>query len=205
MVNRSSDNRPAYLAAIEAFLSLVDRVGANDWERPALGVWDVRGLVGHTARALITVRDYLAEPAEDVACETAADYFVAAVGYASPDVHAGVAERGVAEGKALGDDPPGALRALADEVRGLVEAADNPVVTTFAGGMRLQDYLQTRVFELTVHSLDLADALGLAYEFPQEAVEMSVDIIGRVGVLTGRGPDVLRLLTGRAGSTFSLL
>jgi uncharacterized protein (TIGR03083 family) len=199
------DNRPTYLAAVDAFLALVDRVAPDDWGRPALGLWDVRGLVGHTARTLTTVRDYLGQPADHVACETAADYFVAAVGYATPDVHSGVADRGVAEGRALGDDPPAALRALEAEVRGLLEAAGNPVVTTFAGGMRLQDYLQTRVFELTVHSLDLADALNLRYEFPAEAVALSVGIIGQVGVLTDRGPQVLRVLTGRGGSGFSLV
>lgn len=194
-----------YAAAVEAFLALAGRIPGDAWDRPALGVWDVRSLVGHTARAMTTVRDYLHKPADQVACEDAVDYFVAALAAASPDVHAGVAERGVAEGRALGDDPPAALRALADEVKGLLDATGNPVVTTIAGGMRLQDYLPTRVFELTVHSLDLADAVGLDYVFPQEAVALSVQIIGGVGVRTGRAADVLRLLTGRAGSPISLL
>ena len=199
------DNRPLYFNAVDAFLVLADQVGPDDWDRPALGVWDVRSLVGHTGRAMTTVRDYLTKPAEQVACQTAAEYFVAALSHASADVHAGVAQRGVAEGQALGEDPPASLRALADQVRALLADAGNPVVTTFAGGMRLQDYLQTRVFELTVHSLDLADALGHSYAFPDEAVELSVEIIGRVGVLTGQGPQVLRVLTGRGGSPFSLL
>ncbi|MGB8383585.1 MAG: maleylpyruvate isomerase family mycothiol-dependent enzyme [Dermatophilaceae bacterium] len=199
------DNRPLYFAAVDAFLVLADQVRPDDWERPALGVWDVRSLVGHTGRAMTTVRDYLAKPAEQVACQTAAEYFAAALSRASADVHEGVAQRGVAEGQALGEDPPASLRALADQVRALLADAGNPVVTTFAGGMRLQDYLQTRVFELTVHSLDLADALGHTYELPREAVELSVEMIGRVGVLSGRGPQVLRVLTGRGGSPFSLL
>lgn len=199
------DNRPLYFAAVDAFLVLADQVGPDDWERPALGVWDVRSLVGHTSRAMTTVRDYLTKPAEQVARQTAAEYFAAALSHASADVHEGVAQRGVAEGQALGEDPPASLRALADQVRALLADAGNPVVTTFAGGMRLQDYLQTRVFELTVHSLDLADALGRSYAFPDEAVELSVEIIARVGVLTGQGPQVLRMLTGRGGSPFSLL
>ncbi|MGV1010056.1 MAG: maleylpyruvate isomerase N-terminal domain-containing protein [Dermatophilaceae bacterium] len=199
------DNRPMYFAAVQAFLALVDQVGPGDWDRPGLGVWDVRGLVGHTARALTTVRDYLGTPADEVACETAADYFVAALRVATPDVHAGVARRGIAEGQALGEDPPAALLALADEVRGLLEASGNPVITTIAGGIRLQNYLPTRVLELAVHSLDLADALGLEYRFPTQAVELTVALLGQIGVATGRAPEAMRVLTGRGGSAFTVL
>jgi len=151
------------------------------------------------------VRDSLGQPAESVACETSAAYYLAVLGEAAGQVHSAAAERGVAAGRALGEDPSGAVRALLDEVRDLVAHVDNPVITTLGGGMRLQDYLRTRVLELTVHSLDLADSLGLAYEFPTEAVQMTLDDLGRIGVATGRGPELLRLLTGRGGSTFSVL
>lgn len=200
------DNRPVYLEAADAFAVLTGQVPAGAWERPGLGVWDVRALVGHGARSLTTVRDYLGMPAASVACETAADYYRAAMGAAASGSLGDVAARGVAAGQALGEDPPAAVRGLVAEVREALDAvAGNPVITTIAGGMRLQDYLPTRVLELTVHSLDLTDALGLEYRFPSEAVELTVALLGEVGVASGRAPQVMRVLTGRGGSAFSVL
>lgn len=199
------DHRPLYFAAAEAFVALVDQVPGNAWEAPGLGVWDVRALVGHTSRSLTTVRDYLAKPADSVVCERAADYYAAIGPYLSSQGEGDVAARGVAAGEALGADPPSAVRDLLGQVREALAQEGDPVITTFAGGMRLQDYLPTRVLELTVHCLDLADALGLAYEFPAEAVELTVGLLGQVGMVTGRAPQVMRLLTGRGGSGFSLL
>jgi hypothetical protein len=52
----------AFEEAAQAFVDLVGRV-RGDWDRPGLGVWDLRALVGHTARALVTVTTYLDRPA----------------------------------------------------------------------------------------------------------------------------------------------
>ena len=48
---------------------------ADRWDRPGLGEWDVRALVGHTSRALLTVETYLARPAPAADVASAADYF----------------------------------------------------------------------------------------------------------------------------------
>jgi hypothetical protein len=73
------------------------------------------------------------------------------------------------------------------------------------GGMRLSAYLPTRVLELTVHSLDLADALSVGFDFPAAAVDQTLTTLTQVGALTGQAPVVIRLLTGRGGSPASLL
>ena len=36
------------------------------WSEPGLGEWDIRALVGHTSRSLVTVEVYLARPAASV-------------------------------------------------------------------------------------------------------------------------------------------
>ena len=46
-------------ASARAFLDLLARVDDDRWELPGLGVWDVRGLAGHAARAILTVETYL--------------------------------------------------------------------------------------------------------------------------------------------------
>lgn len=199
------DTRSTYRTAARAFADLVDDVPDRAWSLPALGVWDVRALVGHTCRALTRVVDYLDRPADTIACTTAAEYFVTALGRADERLHADVAERGVAAGNALGDDPAAAVRRQLAAVEDALGRADDPVVSTFAGGMRLGVYLETRVFELTVHTLDLADALDRDPDLPPEALELTLHTLLAVGVLAGRAPEVIRLLTGRRGSTFSLL
>jgi hypothetical protein len=64
--------------------------------------------------------------------------------------------------------------------------------------MPLVDYLPTRTFELTVHSLDLARALGVD---PPEVLTPAVTACCELaGGLAGRRPhaaDLLLLLTGR--------
>jgi hypothetical protein len=68
---------------------------------------------------------------------------------------------------------------------------------TFAGTLSLADYLATRVVEVCVHTLDLADALGLAEaEPPGEAAMLSVWVLGALAAEPS--PAVLlRALTGR--------
>ncbi|MFT3971516.1 MAG: maleylpyruvate isomerase N-terminal domain-containing protein [Micropruina sp.] len=56
------DTAKTMLDAAEAFVALVSEIPHDAWERPALGVWDVRSLVGHTARAVTTAHDYLSRP-----------------------------------------------------------------------------------------------------------------------------------------------
>ena len=47
----SKRTRANYLSAAQGFLELVEQVPGTAWALPALGAWDVRGLVGHAIRA----------------------------------------------------------------------------------------------------------------------------------------------------------
>jgi hypothetical protein len=55
------ETRRAFTDAARWFVQMVPLVGER-WNRPALGEWDVRALVGHTSRALLTVEMYLDRP-----------------------------------------------------------------------------------------------------------------------------------------------
>jgi uncharacterized protein (TIGR03083 family) len=198
--------RQIFLACGARLVEAVAAVPAGSWEAPGLGVWDVRGLVGHTSRALTTVRDYAVRPAPAVDCRTSAEYLAKGIAQADERMHAGVAQRGVEAGQGLGPDPEATVRAyLRETERALATTPDDAVITTAAGGMRLGTYLETRVVELTVHGLDLLDALGVGPELPADALELTAVCLARAGVGEGRGPRLIRVLTGRAGSTFSVL
>ena len=67
------DSRTAFTDAAGWFVRTAALVG-DRWDRPGLGAWDVRALVGHTSRALLTVETYLARPAAAVDVASAPDY-----------------------------------------------------------------------------------------------------------------------------------
>ena len=63
-----------YLAAARAFAAQVQALPA-DLSGPGLGEWDLRALVGHTSRSLVTVITYLEQPVDAVAVDSPAAYF----------------------------------------------------------------------------------------------------------------------------------
>jgi uncharacterized protein (TIGR03083 family) len=186
----------AFGDAAEWFVA-VAAMAAGRWTEPGLGEWDVRSLVGHTSRALLTVETYLARPAEVVEVGSTAEYYRATrAAAAGPDV----AARGRAAGEALGTDPAAAVAEIAARVVPLVAACEGTeVVTTIAGGMRLADYLPTRSFELVVHTADLAAALGQASEPPPVPAAQAFDLVAQLAVTDGRATALLRAATGREG------
>jgi uncharacterized protein (TIGR03083 family) len=188
--------RLAYEQAAGFFVSAVEQARAEQWDSPGLDRWSVRDLVGHTSRALLTVETYLGQPASAVELETPVDYFVAALaGTGGPDQ---IAQRGREAGAALGPDPASAVREIADRVlKLLADADDEQLLSTPVGGMRLRDYLPTRTFELVVHTLDLAAALGVLAEPPPEPAGLSLQIAADLVLRSGRGAEVLLALTGR--------
>jgi hypothetical protein len=175
------------------------------WEHPGLGEWDVRALVGHTSRSLLTVEKYLAQPATDVDVAAAVDYFRQTRTIAAGPA---VAARGRDAGAALGVDPSAAVAEISARVLPLVEGrTGSELVTTIAGGMRLADYLPTRTFELAVHTTDLASALGVSPDVPETAARQALGLVTELAVEDGRAGPLLLAATGRPGlpSGFSVL
>jgi Mycothiol maleylpyruvate isomerase N-terminal domain len=190
------DVREPFTEAARTFAELVGRIPENRWEGPGLGEWNLRSLVGHTSRSLITVETYLSQPVRTEEALTPAAYYVAVAGI-DPR---GVVGRGVAAGKALGDNPAELVDALAMRVPALVETAGNPVINTAAGGMRLENYLPTRSLELVVHSLDIAAAVPDidGPEFSDQLLSQVARVAATAAVLQGRGVELMLALTGRA-------
>ncbi|HEU4908798.1 MAG TPA: maleylpyruvate isomerase N-terminal domain-containing protein [Propionibacteriaceae bacterium] len=190
------DVREPFTEAARTFAELVGRIPENRWEGPGLGEWNLRSLVGHTSRSLITVETYLSQPVGTEEALTPAAYYVAVAGI-DPR---GVVGRGVAAGKALGDNPAELVDALAMRVPALVETAGNPVINTAAGGMRLENYLPTRSLELVVHSLDIAAAVPDidGPEFSDQLLSQVARVAATAAVLQGRGVELMFALTGRA-------
>ena len=80
----------------------------------------------------------------------------------------------------------------------LVDTCDGTeLVATIAGGMGLSDYLPTRTFELTVHTADLATALGARLDIPATAALQALQIVTDLAVADGLAGPLLLAATGR--------
>lgn len=185
-------------SAARSFAGLVHRIPDDGWTGPGLGDWDVRALVGHASRSLITVSAYLKTPAERVDVATPQDYYVRIADYMSNAGAEAITERGRQAGRDLGDDPARAIDELIDRVLGELAVEGDPLIAVIGGlGIRLAAYLSTRIFELAVHSLDIARATGLAFELPQDVLDDATVLAARIAVAGGRGSELLMSLTGR--------
>lgn len=166
------------------------------WDEPALGEWTVRDLVGHTSRAMVTVQTYLGRPASSIEVTSPADYFRLAL--ASSGDPAAVAQRGRDAGAALGEDPASAVGEIAERVLAQVHAeSGGTLLITPVGGMRLVDYLPTRTFELTVHTCDLALALGAPPDIPDVAAAETLRVLAGLASRAELAGPLLLAATGR--------
>lgn len=187
------------LAASE-LAALVARVPADRLDGPGLGEWTLRELIGHASRAISTVGAYLALPAPAEATVGSAVKYLEVVLRQRGDDEA-ILLRGRAAGVELGDDPAAAIEALSGATADAVAAAGPArIVAVGAAGdaaMRLDEYLRTRVFELTVHGIDIADAAGIAWAPPPAHVLDALHLAAANASARGAGVEALRLLTGR--------
>jgi uncharacterized protein (TIGR03083 family) len=183
--------------AAHSFLDLVAQVQPSKWGEPALGVWDVRSLVGHTARAILTVEQYLtADAAAEVTTPDAESYYAEVfTSYTDNDA---IAARGVEAGKALNENSGFEYEEALNRALALIQSlGTDHVVAIGPLGIPLSEYLRTRVFELVVHSMDIANAVNLEHGIPPEVVANVADLAARVAVRKGDGEAVLFALTGR--------
>lgn len=198
-------DRSVYLEVARSLPALV--AGIDDFTVPALGSWTAADLTGHLLRALRTPVTYLnapaPEPGQTVLAEPSS-YFAAAMNWrsANPEtVDHAIEDRGREELR--GVDPSQFGQIYADAVRQLDEqlaGADLTVlIATPFGSMRLGDYLPSRTLEATIHGMDLARATETAWTSPVAAVKATLRLMSDLAHATGRGEDVIMVLSGRDG------
>lgn len=186
-----------FASAATAFARLVRALPTL--EGPGLGDWDLRALIGHTSRSLVTVSTYLRTPAETADLADAVEYYAAVREFLANAGGDDVTERGVQAGRALGDDPAAEVDRLAAQVLSDLDGVGDPIIKVFGGyGIRLSDYLDTRVFELVVHSLDISRATGVPADLPRDALRSATLLAASTAVHFGDGEALLLVLTGRA-------
>jgi mycothiol maleylpyruvate isomerase-like protein len=204
-VTEHHDVRTVFDTAGSAFVDVVSTLDAVRLADRATAEWTLRELVAHATRGLLAVETTLATPIDPDSrfLESAADYFAAAMSI--PNVHAGIVQRGRDAAAAVGDEPGRYARSALDRVLVLVATtAPDRVVQHFAGRLRFDEYVATRVVELTLHTADVQLVTGADVAFPTAAAALTrdvlLDLVDRVDALT-----VACALSGRAGSRCNVL
>ncbi|PPA58242.1 maleylpyruvate isomerase N-terminal domain-containing protein [Micromonospora chalcea] len=164
--------------------------------------WRVRDLIAHVSTGAGRLAGMLAEPAPPRAEVDAAAYFGAAK--FSPPV-----DRDRVEGaQRAARERPGAAEVAAEFGRAWratdeAVAAELParvVRTRHGDAMALPEFLRTRVVEVAVHGLDLADALDRTPWLTPAAADVVIGVLtGGVPVPPGLGWDALTVLRKAAG------
>jgi uncharacterized protein (TIGR03083 family) len=151
----------ALRAEADALTPVIAALRPDDLGRATrLPDWDVQVLVAHLVRGVDRIRADLTETLPETPELDWAGYFTTA---ATRTSGADVSERARAFAGAINDRPVADvwLRACTEAERlASLAPPDRPVGTPF-GPIRVDHYLPSRVLEVTVHGLDLRDALDL--------------------------------------------
>ncbi|MFE9612001.1 maleylpyruvate isomerase N-terminal domain-containing protein [Streptomyces sp. NPDC006012] len=187
---------------------VVAALSESEWDRPTrCEPWSVRALLGHVRVVIAWLPQMLDAPAPDGAEVTAVEYYRPDDRF-SPQTDAariGLAQNhaaGHADGAALAADFAAMWQRVAQRCRD--EPAGRVVRTRHGDAMLLSEFLLTRVVEVAVHGLDLADALGREpWLTPQAGAAVLELLLGPGQLDTARelgwdGPAFLRKATGRA-------
>ena len=156
-----------HLAGQVAVDLIATRQVGERWNDPSiLEGYSVGGLAAHLGRALVTVDAYLdvAPPAVDAAVVDAPTYFALALGDHDPvdsEFHAKVRERGNAAAAAGQAALMVELRDVHTRLAARLLDPDRLIAVLGGTVMALSAYLETRLVELVIHTVDLADSVGL--------------------------------------------
>jgi hypothetical protein len=209
----SPEVRAAFLDAAEVACTVLALPEvARRWDEPsALRLLSVRGLAGHLLRGAGTVEVYLDRPEPGGDPITAAAYYARALpGDAdlSSPVHTAIRERGeeqAAEG-------PERLAAAAAEAcarlrERLAQEPEGRLVSVYQGVViRLDEYLLTRLVELTLHIDDLCVSAGVPTpELPEAAGAAAIGTLVEVARLRHGDTAVLHALARRERDTGAAL
>lgn len=195
--------RHVYLETCAASLELLGHFGlARAWDAESvLPQFRVSGLAGHLARSTLQVESFLdaAEPLD--APIDAVEYYARLEGVHDRDSELNVGVR--ARGEDVAARGPAALVAEVDATlarlrRRLPIEPDVRQVSAFGRTLRLDEYLRTRLVELTVHIDDLARSIGAEPPtVPADAYGEAITVLVGVGRRKHGDLAVLRALTRR--------
>jgi len=195
--------REAYLLAAAAAADLLDHPAvAAKWDAPsALEGFSVRGLSGHLAGQVLFVPQTLQGPGPEGEPIALLDHYTRVTWIdAGVDAEVNTTIRDNGERSAHMGAPALAesVRAAIEELRPVLDnEPDDRLVSPPAGpwGLRLDDFLVTRMMEIAVHSDDLAYSVSIPTpELPPSIVDPVLALLSGLAVRRHGTPALLRAL-----------
>jgi mycothiol maleylpyruvate isomerase-like protein len=203
--------RDTFLATLAAIRPIVasPEVAAHWNDLSVLPEWTVRGLAGHLVRTGLVVDMYLDRPSPtDAEPISPAGYFSQVTSDINTGANVAIRQRGeehAADGQAQLVHTLDDLIARLEE-RLSREPQERLVRVAGDAGMRLDDYLVTRLIELTVHADDLALSVGLETPaLPSEALELVIHALVDIARYQQDDLTVLRALSRRERQSADIL
>ncbi len=184
---------------------------ATHWDEPsALPQFSVHGLAGHLARAAFSVEAYLdgSKPESKDPVSAAAYYAIVLDADISSPVNAGIRQRGEEQAAAGHEHLIAHLDRLSGRLRErLPREPDDRLMRVYADlTIGLDDYLVTRIIELTVHADDLAVSVGIdPPALPPAALRIAIGTLVEVARYRHGDLAVLRALSRRERDTLNAL
>ena len=197
----------AFCVEAEGLSRAVADLSGGEWDRPTrCEPWSVRELLGHVRVVIAWVPDMLATAAP-VRAEVSATQYYRPDERFTPQTNAariGLAQDHVARqgsDAALAEDFTATWQRVVELSR--AEREDRVVRTRHGDAMLLSQFLLTRVVEVAVHGLDVADALGREPWLSSQAADVVMELL--LGADHGAAarelgwdrPGFLRKATGR--------
>jgi hypothetical protein len=174
--------------AVAFYVQVISEVGSDQWSLPARGTQTVLEVAAQGSRPLTTTRDFLTAGAEVEEIHNTLGYFVRSKPI-DAETAAGIQRRG------KGGDPAAVVADLAEQALTVVhEAADDALVGTQFGGMRLLPYLPTRTTELLTCGVEVADTIGSSTVPPDGPVEAVARLLSDIAIANHKGPLLVKVL-----------
>jgi Mycothiol maleylpyruvate isomerase N-terminal domain len=198
-----SDVRGVYVATCQASLEVLSEppVAIRWHDASALADFTVGGLAGHLARSTCQVEWFLDADEPTGEPITAVEYYARLQGVGDPASELNLGVR--ARGDEVGASGPAAVIVLVRDtidrlMHRLPNEPDTRLVSAFGRTLRLDEYLRTRLVELTVHIDDLAVSVGVQPpQVPAEAYARAIATLVAVGRHKYGDLEVLHALTRR--------
>lgn len=206
--------RDTYVETASHALDLLgDPQVASKWKQPSvLPQMTVGALAGHLGRSVIQVETYVEAqpPPYSAPTLTAVEYYAGLVGVddLGSDLNRGVRQRA---GESAAAGPEALVSQVGQSLRWLRgrlpnEPSDRRVVVFKGRVLLLDQYLLTRLIELTVHLDDLTMTLGRPMpEIPEAALEAAIGVLVGIAQAKQGSVAVLRALTRRERDPSSAL
>jgi hypothetical protein len=175
--------RTLYLETAGRAIDLIaDPETAARWEQPSvLARMSIGDLAGHLARSILQVEWYLDAPHRDTTPVDAARYFIREGDPADLDSahNQGIRKRSTEIARQGYEQLVSSTRATLDRLRDRLPAEPNGRLLEALGWvLPLDEYLKTRLVEITVHFDDLRLSTGSTEgPLPAEAIEVAVDTL----------------------------